>query len=151
MKRKDIHQIPASRSMAHTALCVLLSMGLSIPGGIYHYAPWSSAWVGTANGETRGSEAQSMSWFPTSRSPWIGCFLTEGQFFPASCSPQIWFWVWYCLSPDAAASINFTIPVACLEEPNTQINIIFVNINTASLSYPDVSLLLSASLLLTTG
>lgn len=59
--------------------------------GFYHYAPWSSAWVGTANGETRGSEAQSMSWFSTSRSPWIGCFLTEGQFFPASCSPQIWF------------------------------------------------------------
>lgn len=79
----------------------------------------------------------------------IGCFLTEGQFFPASCSPQIWFWVWYCLSPDAAAPINSTIPVACLEQPNTQINIIFVNM--ASPSYPDVSLLLSASLLLTTG
>lgn len=34
LKRKDIHQIPASRSMAHIALCALLSMGLSIPGGI---------------------------------------------------------------------------------------------------------------------
>lgn len=70
LKRQDIHKTPVPRGtdvIPSPPLYGILSL-------------WSLVfWLGTANGEPWGPEGQSTSWFPTSRSPWIACFLTEGS------------------------------------------------------------------------